>query len=650
MTIINFFYIAVCVCTFVAYYVIASLPGNKTGILFGMNYNLVCYVLMVGGLYIIFLLLILLYKRRKQIATLRKPASLTERNSWMVFVASGVLLLCGAAFLFKIYLNENYVYPYWSAADFIRSKVNKTLYAAIICLLYISFVLISKNSGCSRFWGRILLGLFVAGLCATLVYAPNPYLDDEGRGLYHIHAYTNSIINIARLKPFNRYNLSIYGHYALLYLPLVKIFGNNYTAVAISISVFTFVSYLCTFCVCERTIKNDLCYVITVLAISAVSVMFYLKAQYYQVVPQRVLFPSITICYITLSQQGRFQPKRQWIIETILGSVALIWNFETGLFSIITLTFYHAVCTFHERRSLCRTLAGCLFLAIGNYAVAYLTVNLYNFLTGAETWMSWKRFIYPIGSDSYSIDALRLPLPTPYTLFSLQLMIFSVTLVNMVFQLREKRPEEYIRSRILLSCIAVSGLGSLSYFVNRPAYANISISCTQMLIIAGIYGDEVMCELRSISFQKRLPRQSIFPASGKSIMLLLVFILAVESVLSVDNAISRRIDMIWNTQARDQFVFEESELISNNTLGMGIGVPELFFQLGRDPGCVLLDWSDMDEVNLEKALSVIENHNGDYLINDAHYAIVEKGGLEIIDENPFGEYLYLLCRKKTDYS
>ena len=92
---------------------------------------------------------------------------------------------------------------------------------------------------------------------ATFAYTPNPFKNDIW-GVYHTHAYTNSIVHVANLEPYNDIMKSIYDHYAMVYFPFVRLFGNDYYAIAITIALFTIVMYFCAFYVLINTIKDDL--------------------------------------------------------------------------------------------------------------------------------------------------------------------------------------------------------------------------------------------------------------------------------------------------------------------------------------------------------------------------------------------------------
>lgn len=642
MTIICGFYSMLCICIFTVYYAVSTLPYDKNATLFGLNTNLATYVLMLGGVYLFFFFLLLVYKGKgKTYAGDKCVSFLSVRRPYLACLPTIILFSVAIFFFYKIYCNENYIYPYWSSRYYIRGQVSKPIYAAITCVFYATFVMFSRGGKCSGAFVRIIFGIMVALLCSLLVYAPNPFFDNGG-GLYHIHAYTNSIINTARLKPFDQYNQSIYGHYALLYFPFIKILGNDYTAVACSISLAAFITYYCAFAICEKTIKNDWCYVLTVTAICAVTAMFYSGGQYYQVNPHRLLFPIVTLFVIMAFQEKKPHPKIRWGIELLLGSMALIWNVETGLFAVITFCFYNFYNIISYDKKWIIAVSRCVALLFSCFVLSYTVVNLYNISVGAETWMTWKRFIYPIGSDTYSINSLGLKFPTPYSMFVFQMMIFSVALMNATIHIKDNKPALYENSRILLACTAISGLGSLSYFVNRAAYSNIAISCIQMFIIAGVYGSEAISELsffRSVQHDKR----KYYRTAGKLIMLFCVFIFAMETTLSFGSAISNRISTTWKTEELQQFVNDLDEMLPDETVGMGKGVPELFFQMGRDSKCVLTDWSDMNDENLEEATRILNDHDG-YLFINTNQSVKENQYITI-EEIPFGDDVYALCKK-----
>ena len=166
----------------------------------------------------------------------------------------------------------------------------------------------------------------------------------------------------------------------------------------------------------------------------------------------------------------------------------------------------------------------------------------------------------------------------------------------------------YMRSRIFLLCVAISGFGSVVYFVNRVAYANIAISWVQMVIIMGVVGDEGIRELKARGNSKN--EFYVSRTVSKLVLLFYVFIFAVEGGLGLEPTIQKRILTTWNTEAIEEFKSSEAQEINQipSMLAFGFGVPELFFQIHRNDTEVIMDWADINEENIRRVDELIEEY------------------------------------------
>ena len=583
----------------------------------GNNFNMVSYVAMLFliAAFVCVLLFLSFRRERNKLLSSGNPGN-DHRLDRILAIA---MFVCGIAFLYLVYLNENSIYPANSGAGHLRSMVSRPVYSVLMGCLFVLFVLFFRNGAESLPSVRLLFILICAFLCAAKTFAPNPFLGSEHE-TNHMHAYVNSIINIANLHPFDWHTASVYGHYGLLCLPLVKLLGNSYTAVALSVSVFAFISFYCVFSVCNQWIRKNAAFFLTVLAICGIPFMIY-GGEYFQVNPQRLLFPAVTLYAISKIIKKDIRGFWMWFLEAAVGILAVIWNLETGLFSIAVLCAFNLVMSLRENAK-CKTilliLGKDIAFALLCFCGAYLIINLYSLLTGATQWMSLQRFIYPINSlvpvpgeqSIYKITDLRTGFVTPFSVYVVQLIIFSVTILNALRSLLSKEmPQEHKKSRILLLSVALSGLSSVIYFVNRAAYANISISWMQMMMVLGVYGGEGLSEL-----QRTQERKDVAPflsrLSGKMLMLLYVFVFAVEGIMGFEPYMKSQIRAYWNTETLDTVVEQGKQHIPEDVLAIGHGVPELFFQMHRNDYPALMDWSDMNSINFQKAQDLVDEAVG----------------------------------------
>lgn len=79
------------------------------------------------------------------------------------------------------------------------------------------------------------------------------------------------------------------------------------------------------------------------------------------------------------------------------------------------------------------------------------------------------------------------------------------------------------------------------------------------------------------------------------ISLYLVSWFAWEGVLSIPSTINNyRKDSLWNTEALTTLCEEVKDKVPKDTLAFGVGIPELYYQLGWDSQIPAIDWTWQD--------------------------------------------------------
>ena len=588
--------------------------GITDGALFGKNVNLVSYILMMvlACLLIGVFLLISAWLNRKE-ALLSNGTDGSKRTvdgtSRLEYILAGVIVLCAIAFFYLIYCYEGTIFPRGSHGGVLRTYVPRPIYSLFMCGAFGLFLFFSRNGRETKRKARTFACVFFALICAACTYAPNPFSDGSG-GMHHIHAYINSIVNVADLQPYDQYMMSIYGHYGLIYLPFVKLFGSTYTAMALTISLFSLVSYCCLFGVCNHWIKKDSVFFAAIFGIMAVPLMIYRSGQFYQVNPHRLLLPALSLYMITRMIRKDKPSKWEWLWEGILGTLGVIWNFETGLFTVAVFYTFNLFRVLSDRPTVKKVIGVIIkdvVMAVICVGGAYLIVNGYSFLTGYRHWLKPVEFTYPIGNKSgYRVADLRTEfVATPFCIFVLQMVIFSAVLLNVGYALCSKdSTRAYKQSRLMLLCIALSGLSAVIYYVNRQAYCNISISWVQMVMVLAFFGDEGLAETLRAKEQGRIAH--VGRTAGKMAALLYAFVFAVEGGLGLDATLRNRASTTWNTAKFEDLVAKGKEEFEDDVLAMGVGVPELFSQMGRTDLPSLIDFSDMNGINMEKAMELMD--------------------------------------------
>ena len=140
---------------------------------------------------------------------------------WCVLPVGALII-----WLILFYINETNTAEALDATELIRRTfpfplwITLMLVGTTVCLFLLKRSSTEKLYGINKIVRVVITVLFTIGTSVQF-YAPNIFQDIQG-GTYHSHAYTNSIINVCWLTPYSHNMESLYGHYAILYMPILK--------------------------------------------------------------------------------------------------------------------------------------------------------------------------------------------------------------------------------------------------------------------------------------------------------------------------------------------------------------------------------------------------------------------------------------------
>ncbi len=587
-----------------------SLPQNCTGIIHGINYNYFVYFAVAVSAFGVFLICRFFFCKND------------FSNKQALFSFAYIVSACATMiFLYIIYDRETQdtIASYDWRLGFIREDYPHPLFA--VCMLIAISVcgVVIRNKIRVHICLRYLFSLILAFVGGTFAYAPNPFQNGIW-GVYHIHAYTNSIVHIANLEPYDDIVKSIYGHYAMVYFPFVRLLGDDFYAIARTIAVFTFVVYFCAFYVLINTVKDDLLCIFSMIAVLGTSITFMGKGEYFQIMPHRCLFPIVVLAFIVWHNKHRSIKYIFAIGCLLLGMFSILFNLETGLVCAIVL----AIAFFLDkpRNGFIKWIKGMVIAAIFCvvcFVGAYLLVNAYN-LKVDGSWNSIKTFIFPIASEGYNMqEILRTPIPKPLTGFMVHIVVFLVTAFSAFLKLIKcddcERDKTYFRL-----IISICGMGVFTYFINRTVGFGLSISHIQLIILLAVYADMFVSLLPDKVRMKRAPEETyIFLFSMIAFELVIWF--ALEGIMGVGNIIENHRDTVWDKSSLEIDIENFAQWKPDNATAIGIGVPELYYQIGEDVGLVLTDWGGtIDHPGFMKLGRFLENETDEVIVGDV-YAI-----------------------------
>ena len=619
----NLIYIAVAVFLAAGFRWAAGSAYNAAGDFYGHNFNLAAYAGIILAAF--FLYLIFSALAGPVSAALEKAGGGAGENSALKKAACAALYIVYAAaalvtvyFILRIYLNETFLYPGTAAPSYLRQMMPHRLYFSMaVGIAAILFLTLRRDGRAPYMPYRLGLLVIFAFLNGGYLYCSNYFLDDGG-GVIHIHAVTNTIVNVAQGAPFSNLNCSIYGHFALLCLPFVKLLGNNMHAVILTLCLCGAVSFAAAFYAASKIVKNDIVYLFTVLAVTGTTTILTRKGEYYQINPLRFLFPMLCLAYVSYRAAHREADRRLLAaVKLLLGVCAVIWNLETGLFVLVVLAgdgLFRAMAEegLFSKRVLYAALREAVFCIISPL-LSYLVCGLYNLSRGGA-FGSVRLYIYPYLSGTYNVNNLRLAMPTVGNLFFFQIALFTLTIAlafHRFVHLRGGCGEEKTGAFTLWTIrflVSVSGLLQLVYFMNRAAYGNMSIAHINMCILLGSYACAAL-DIEKKNLKEHLRISAFFGSLMSCIMFFGVVWMAIEGTLYISIAADIRAHSIWEKQTIDAMIADIGATVPEDTYAFGLMVPELYYTLGRDTRCHMTDWSDINDVNSEFALGGLEKED-----------------------------------------
>ena len=475
---------------------------------------------------------------------------------------------------------------------------------------------------------RIVISIVVVVLETYLLYIPN-FLGEPSTTSYHIHAYTNSIINVQYHIPYSPEVNSIYGHYGIIYYIPVKIlrllFSNRWLGITLTVALFGGISFCLEQYVINKMIKNDFLFALASIAVAMP--MFSEEFVQYQMIPHRYLFIDIALagCCYTLCHE-----RRTWIdiCMWILGFVSVLWNLESGIiFLCLWVTCKPLKRKLYDGHWKIHCSIFDIIISIVDIVGAYITVNVYNYVVGGR-WLSVSEFIFPIkipaiecitsGASNMEsnilggfITSLQREFKGPYENYFLILVVFLGTL-SIAFAKLLRRDFDYSTIMILVSSIA--GIGTLLIFFNYMDEGKLVICNVPFVVVVTMLLDRCISS-KSIEV-KTLSCEGVL-SSRLSVAICLTAVLvamSIESGLSVSRMLEKKYYTVQNRDDIEKLSNWIRGQIPDETVCLGECAPELFAYINEPPGIYAMDWSDMGPVERNYVSNMIDKNNYEYIL------------------------------------
>ena len=286
--------------------------------------------------------------------------------------------------------------------------------------------------------------------------------------------------------PFSITNVSFYGHYAILLMPFLKLFGLNIYTVQVTQIIEVAIVILSLFYATEILTHRQSSKFIAKLLICCYFIFSEsLGSVYPQGIPHRLVFVAIILA---LAIKYIFSEKRSRILKTsidILCCLGIVWNLETGVVMTLAWAITKSVVDARNKTKVSLILYGVMYVveAIVTFVFAWFSVSAINRVIYGGEFLSLKLFVYPLGTSYVSGIESAVHFSDIIWILVLGILVFSF-----LFSLRRvfvNKADKYLEALLLVSS---SSIMLFPYFYNRAAYFNlVTVSYMQLVLIGLIF-------------------------------------------------------------------------------------------------------------------------------------------------------------------
>ncbi|NBH25210.1 hypothetical protein D3Z60_05255 [Lachnospiraceae bacterium] len=441
--------------------------------------------------------------------------------------------------------------------------------------------------------------LFTIGTSVQF-YAPNIFQDIQG-GTYHSHAYTNSIINACWLIPYSKNMQSLYGHYGIIFMPVLKFlhkcFHVDYlTGIFIVSAVLAGISILLFIYILNYFAKSDLIFYLAMFAIGEEYFMILQGGVYLQVHPHRMIFPMILAA---IALQEYKTGKKYNVLAVIMNMFSFIWSTEVGIATMLSFALFRWMEQIldGEAFSVKKALLLIRELAVHGllpFALAYMAVTGYNLVAGGAV-LDFREFMFPLISDRNYIDKIELTLPDVTHAWVGTAVLFLGAVCPAMFQALFPSADEKGKGlKPYYFFLGMMSLVLMLYYINRPAEGSMFIIMFLMLILQA----SILQKGQDVYLEWRQKKDSLFAIPGRFVFLslrvvttLILFIMAFDSIYSMPGAFKKSAETVWKRDELIEFAQYVYVQIPPDAVSFGEGVPELMSMIDRDTHLHSTEWS-----------------------------------------------------------
>lgn len=517
---------------------------------------------------------------------------------WNILAAAAL-----AVWMVLFYVNETNTEHSLNASDLIRRYFPFPLWITLMILGVAACLFILRREPQDKMRGirkkiRAAAAVMFAFGTSIQFYAPNIFRDIQG-GTYHSHAYTNSIINACWLIPYSEDMESLYGHYGIMFMLVLKFlhkcFHVDYlTGIFIVSAVIAGISILLFLYVLDYFSGNDLIFYLGMFAIGEEYFMLMQGGVYLQVHPHRMIFPILLTVLVLQEQKSR---KKYSVLAVVLLVLSFVWSTEVGIVTMLSFAFYRWILciidgeAFSLRKLLILVRELALYVLLP-FVLSYLVINAYNLLAGGSV-LDFGEFMFPLISDRGYIDKIELALPDATHAWVGTTILFMAAVCPAAFRVLFPRKEEK-RFESFFFFLGVMSIALMMYYINRPVEGSMFIILFPMLIWQVV----ILQKSQNIYLKWKREKGTIFAVPDGFLFLFLravttfiLFVMAFDCIYSMPKAWRTSSETIWKKDELMEFAQYVYVQIPPDAVSFGEGVPELMALIDRDTHLHTTEWS-----------------------------------------------------------
>lgn len=584
--------------TFIGSIIFFLLLRNTSALSFMSESNIImysCALLIFAGMF--FLSLVILYRIPYAAAGFDRLIRNKLHRSTTIF-----LFFCCFLFFVILLLHRRFVAEFSEFAISFSSKsihdfsiVTGILIYLVIGTIALLIVFIKKEIPS---WILILCYVISAVLCfmATLT------IDISAADRHHGVAYLESIYNVYYGAPYNEFTTGVYGHYGLFYgIALRLLDGGNIMLSCMIASIAALVSLCCSY-VLHITVKTSWLRLLGTFA-CGFTVLTMRTTNYYQVQPHRILFPALILVVLVWQAQKNSWNVRNRVIDYVFVVLSILWNTETGLFSMIAVTAALIVHDLTEEswRSKKQFKRYLIYLSscLCSLLVAIGVVIIYNYFCHWNDF-NIRMFFAPLFVPTYMDGTLRYDMFIRNSAWIYVLLLFAgILMVSLrhtsLFVPQEKYHAVWSKHYApVLTALAFFGLMNFSYYANRAAYYNLDITMQLSALGICIIADKNIPFLRRLFHKEGGSLVFVGRCTAGALCTVIIAVLGVQSICFSPYLLKTKCEKgQYSPKAIQKICNALQQNVPKDTYAVGYGIT-IYYQIMKwDPQAHYTDFSDI---------------------------------------------------------